>query len=73
MTIARRSLGFGTLLLSILGLTVCLVGIVGVWMVKSRVEAVSDAALEAADQSLAFSWTMLSSCRTVAASMLSVP
>jgi len=54
MTIARRSLGFGALLLSILGLTVCLVVIVGVWMVKSRVEAVSDAALEAADQSLAF-------------------
>ena len=54
MTIARRSLGFGTLLLSILGLTVCLVMIVGVWMVKSRVEAVSDAALETADQSLAF-------------------
>ena len=54
MTIVRRSLGLGTLLLSILGLTVCLVVIVGVWMVKSRVEAVSDAALEAADQSLAF-------------------
>ena len=54
MAIVRRSLGLGTLLLSILGLTVCLAVIVGVWMVKSRVEAVSDAALEAADQSLAF-------------------
>jgi methyl-accepting chemotaxis protein len=37
-----------------LGLTICLAVIVGVWMVKSRVEAVSDAALGAADQSLAF-------------------
>jgi chromosome segregation ATPase len=54
MAIARRSLGLGTLLLSILGLTVCLAVIVGVWMVKSRVDAVSDAALEAADRSLAF-------------------
>ena len=54
MAIVRRSLGLGTLLLSILGLTICLAVIVGVWMVKSRVEAVSDAALEAADQSLAF-------------------
>ena len=54
MTIARRSLGFGTLLLSILGLTVCIAVIVGVWMVKSRVETVSDAALEAADRALAF-------------------
>lgn len=54
MTIARRSLGLGTLLLSILGLTICLAVIVGVWMVKSRVEAVSAAALEAAGQTLAF-------------------
>jgi methyl-accepting chemotaxis protein len=54
MAIARRSLGLGTLLLSILGITVCLAVIVAVWGVKSRVEVVSDAALEAADQSLAF-------------------
>jgi hypothetical protein len=38
MAIARRSLGFGTLLLSVLGLTICLAVIVGVWMVKARVE-----------------------------------
>jgi hypothetical protein len=38
MAIARRSLGLGTLLLSVLGLTVCLAVIVGVWMVKSREE-----------------------------------
>ena len=54
MAIVRRSLGLGTLLLSILGLTICIAVIVGVWMVKSRVEAVSNAALEAADQALAF-------------------
>jgi chromosome segregation ATPase len=41
-------------MLSILGLTVCLAVIVGVWMVKSRVEAVSNAAFEVADQALAF-------------------
>ena len=54
MAIARRSLGLGTVLLSILGLTVCLAVIVGVWMVKARVETVTNAALEAADRTLAF-------------------
>lgn len=54
MAIARRTLGIGTLLLSILGLTVCLAVIVGVWMVKARVQAVSDASLDAADRTLAF-------------------
>ena len=54
MAIARRSLGLGTLLLSIFGLTVCVAVIVAVWMIKARVEAVSDAVMEAADQSLAF-------------------
>jgi chromosome segregation ATPase len=54
MGIVRRSFGVATLLLSILGLTVCLAGIVGVWMVKSRVEAVGEAVLGAADDSLAF-------------------
>jgi methyl-accepting chemotaxis protein len=53
MTIAQRSVGLGTLLLSILGLAVCIAVIVGVWMVKSRVEDVSNAAFEAADKSLA--------------------
>jgi chromosome segregation ATPase len=54
MAIVRRSLGLGAFLLSILGLTVCLAVIVGVWMVKARVEVVTDAALEAADRTLAF-------------------
>jgi hypothetical protein len=44
MTIVRFSIGGGTLLLSVLGLLICLAGAVGVWMFKSRVEAVAHAA-----------------------------
>ena len=54
MGILRRSLGVGTLLLSVLGLILCLAGIVGIWIVKSRVEAVGEAVLGAAEDSLAF-------------------
>jgi phage shock protein A len=54
MTITRFSIGSGTVLLSILGLLLCLAGIVGVWMVKERVEAVGNAICAAADESLVF-------------------
>jgi septation ring formation regulator EzrA len=54
MTIFRRSTGLGILLLSILGLLLCVAGITGVWMVKDRVEAFENAAFSAADEALAF-------------------
>ena len=54
MTILRRSIGLGIILLSAFGLLLCLAGIVGVWMVKSRVEAVGKAVFTAADDSLGF-------------------
>ena len=54
MILFRRSIGLGTILLSVLGLLLCLSGIVGVWMVKSRVTAVCTAAFSAADESLDF-------------------
>ena len=54
MILFRRSIGLGTILLSVLGLLLCLSGIVGVWIVKSRVAAVCTAAFSAADESLDF-------------------
>jgi len=54
MGIVRRSLGVGSLLLSVLGLILCLAGIVGIWIVRSRVEAAGEAVLGAAEDSLAF-------------------
>jgi hypothetical protein len=54
MTSVRTSLGGGILLLSVLGLLICLAGLIGVWMVKDRVEAVGNAIFSAADDSLAF-------------------
>ena len=54
MGIVRRSLGVGTLLLSVLGLIFCLAGIIGIGMAKNQVEAVGEVVLEAADDSLAF-------------------
>ena len=50
----KRSAGVGILLLSVLGSLLCLAGIVGVWTVKSRAEAVGEAVLGAAEDSLAF-------------------
>ena len=52
MIIVRRSIGFGAIVLSALGLLLCLAGIVGVWMVKGCVEAVGNAVFAAADDSL---------------------
>jgi hypothetical protein len=52
--IFRRSIGLGSLLLAILGLLLCIGGIIGVWMIGARVEAVGDAVLSAADDSLNF-------------------
>ncbi len=54
MIIFTRSIGLGVILLSVLGLLLCLAGIVGVWIVKSRVKAIGNAAFSAADDSLNF-------------------
>jgi chromosome segregation ATPase len=54
MRIARRSFGVAVLTLSVLGLLLCLGGIVGAWIVKSRADAVGDTLLEATVDSLTF-------------------
>ena len=54
MVVLRRSIGLGTILLSELGLLLCVAGIVGVWMVKSRAEAIGNAVFSTADESLVF-------------------
>jgi hypothetical protein len=54
MAILRRSIGLGTILLSAFGLLLCLTGIIGVWMGKSRVDAVGTAVFGTADDALAF-------------------
>jgi len=54
MSITRFLIGVGTLLLSIAGFLICLAGIVGVWLVRGRVEAVGNAVFSAADDSLVF-------------------
>lgn len=54
MSLVRRSAGLGSILLSVLGLLVCIAGMVGVWAAKSRVDRVGDALFGAADETLAF-------------------
>jgi hypothetical protein len=59
MAIVRRLIGFGTLLLAVLGLLLCAGGIIGTWAVKSRVDVISTAVFETADDALAFVDTKL--------------
>ena len=54
MIIFTKVIGLGTILLSVIGLLLCLAAIIGVWRVKSRVKAIGDAALSAADDSFEF-------------------
>jgi chromosome segregation ATPase len=54
MTIVRRLVGHGTLLLAILGLFLCIGGIVGTWVVKSRVDAIGTAVFGTADEAIGF-------------------
>ncbi len=54
MVVLKKSIGFGVVVCSVVGLLLCLAGIVGVWMVKSRVKAIGNAAFSAADDSLDF-------------------
>ena len=54
MNIVRRLAGHGTLLLAVLGLFLCIVGIVGVWVGKSRVDPFGTAVFGTADEALGF-------------------
>jgi hypothetical protein len=54
MKIVRFLVGGGAVLLSMVGFLMCLAGIVGVWMLSGRAEAVADAVFSAADESLVF-------------------
>ncbi len=65
MAILRRSIGLGTILLSAFGLLLCLAGIIGVWMGKSRVDTVGTAVFGTADDALAFVDTKLDRVKDV--------
>ena len=54
MNVIRRSAGLGVILLSSVVLIICLAGIIGVWITKSRVDVVGDKVFEATEDSLAF-------------------
>lgn len=59
MTNIRRATGFATILLSILGLALCITSAAGVWLGKSRVDALSAALFGTADDAFAFIETRL--------------
>lgn len=54
MSIIRRSAGYGALLLSAIGLLLCLAGIAGAWVGKSRLDAVAAALFGTADEAFGF-------------------
>jgi hypothetical protein len=54
MAILRKLIGFGTMLMAVLGLLLCVGGIIGIWVGKSRVDAVGIAVFGTADETLAF-------------------
>ena len=54
MNVIRRAAGSGINLLASVVLVLCLAGIVGVWIAKSRVDVLGDNVFQAADDSLAF-------------------
>ncbi len=59
MTIIRRSTGLGTILLSVLGLLLCIAGAAGVWVGKSRLDTVVTALFGTADDAFGFMDTRL--------------
>ena len=65
MAILKRSIGLGTLLLALLGLLLCVGVTIGVWLVKSRVDAVGTAVFGTADDAFAFVDTKLDRVRQV--------
>jgi len=54
MNVIRRSAGMGVILLASVVLILCLAGIIGIWMAKSRVDTLGDGVFDATDDSLAF-------------------
>jgi septation ring formation regulator EzrA len=54
MNAIRRTAGLGIILLASAMMILCLAGIVGVWLVKGRVDAIGDGIFKAADNSLEF-------------------
>jgi DNA repair ATPase RecN len=54
MNFLRRITGSGIILLASVVFVLCLAGIVGVWIAKSRVDVLGDSVFQAADASLAF-------------------
>lgn len=54
MTIFRLCIGGGALLLSMVGLLVCIAGVLVVWMLKSRIDVVGRALFGAADEAFDF-------------------
>ena len=65
MVILKRSIGLSTLLLAVLGLLLCVGGIIGIWAAKSRVDAVGTVMLGTADDALAFVDTKLDRVKQV--------
>lgn len=54
MTATRRLTGYGILALATLGLALCIGGMAGAWVVKSRADAIGSALFGAADNALGF-------------------
>lgn len=54
MTLVRRSTGLGSILLSVLGLLLCIAGMAAMWAGKDRVDRVGAAIFGATDEALAF-------------------
>jgi methyl-accepting chemotaxis protein len=54
MNAMRRSTGMGIIILASVGLILCIAGLFGAWLVKSRVDAIGDGLCKAAVNSLEF-------------------
>src|SRR3954466_6525282 len=59
MSLLRRSAGLCAVLLSVLGLLMCLAGVAGVWAVRGRVDKLVAASFDTADDAFAFMDTRL--------------
>ena len=63
MTLLRRSAGLGAVLLSILGLLLCLAGVAGVWTARGRADRLVAASFDTADDAFDFLDTRLTRVR----------
>src|SRR5580765_544505 len=59
MTLLRRSAGLGAVLLSVLGLLLCLAGVAGVWAARGRADKLVAASFDTADDAFEFMDTRL--------------